>query len=149
MNINRNVYMVQQIIRVTSEKNSSGDRMVMPRDHDQHRVGILLISKQSQVGRLEARSCGSCHRNDQALGIIDKHVTHPDHPEWILPRGWIDDGQDKPGESSNPRARSLNLSEIQKIRRVGNCLHCHHQEERFFQDFKSWLSDLPEDHPPL
>ena len=37
MNINRNVYMVQQIIRVTSEKNSSGDRMVMPRDHDQHR----------------------------------------------------------------------------------------------------------------
>ncbi|MGA0295355.1 MAG: hypothetical protein ACO3OL_15790, partial [bacterium] len=71
------------------------------------------------------------------------------HPEWILPRGWIDDGQDKSGESSNPRARSLNLSEIQKIRRVGNCLPCHHQEERFFQDFKSWRSDLPEDHPPL
>ena len=35
--------MVQQIIRVTSEKNSSGDRMVMPRDHDQHRVGDPLI----------------------------------------------------------------------------------------------------------
>ena len=44
--------MVQQIIRVTSEKNSSGDRMVMTRDHDQHRVGVLLIFKQSQVGRV-------------------------------------------------------------------------------------------------
>ncbi len=76
-------------------------------------------------------------------------VRMADHPEWILPRGWIDDGQVKPGESINPRARSLNLSEIQKIRRVGNCLQCHHQEERFFQDFKSWRSDLPEDHPPL
>ena len=109
----------------------------------------LFSALSPHTTRLEARSCGSCHRNDQALGIIDKHVTHPDHPEWILPRGWIDDGQDKPGESSNPRARSLNLSEIQKIRRVGNCLPCHHQEERFFQDFKSWRSDLPEDHPPL
>ena len=109
----------------------------------------LFSALSPHTTRLEARSCGSCHRNDQALGIIDKHVTHPDHPEWILPRGWIDDGQDKPGESSNPRARSLNLSEIQKIRRVGNCLPCYHQEERFFQDFKSWRSDLPEDHPPL
>ena len=109
----------------------------------------LFSALSPHTTRLEARNCGSCHRNDQALGIIDKHVTHPDHPEWILPRGWIDDGQDKPGESSNPRARSLNLSEIQKIRRVGNCLPCHHQEERFFQDFKSWRSDLPEDHSPL
>ena len=40
------------------------------------------------------------------------------------------------------------ISEIQKIRRVGNCLPCHHQEERFFQDFKSWRSNLPEDHLP-
>ena len=62
-----------------------------------------------------------------------------------LRANWIDDGQDEPGESSNPRARSLNLSEIQKISRVGNCLPCHHQEERFFQDFKSWRSELPED----
>ena len=155
MNINRNVYMVQQIIRVTSEKNSSGDRSsrneFYPRKTRAEKIirHQLFSALSPHTTRLEARSCGSCHRNDQALGIIDKHVTHPDHPEWILPRGWIDDGQDKPGESSNPRARSLNLSEIQKIRRVGNCLPCHHQEERFFQDFKSWRSDLPEDHPPL
>ena len=34
--------MVQQIIRVTSEKNSSGDRMVMPCDHDQHRATRII-----------------------------------------------------------------------------------------------------------
>ena len=50
--INLNVYMLQQIICVTSEKNASGDRMGMPRDHDQHRVGVLLIFKQSQEGRV-------------------------------------------------------------------------------------------------
>ncbi len=50
MYIDWNVNMVQKVIGIASQKNPSCNRVVMPRDHDHHRPGVLLVFKQPQVG---------------------------------------------------------------------------------------------------
>ena len=125
-----------------------GMNLILEKTGIKEKVRHQLFSALSpHTTRLDGRSCNGCHQSDSALGIIHEHVTHPDHPEWILPRGWIDEGQKTPGASSHPEARSLNVYEIQKIRRVGDCLSCHAKEDVIYQDFKSWRSTLPVNHP--
>ena len=73
-----------------------------------HRSNIFLLGltlSAPHTWRLEARSCcGSCHRSDTALGIIHDYVAHPEHPDWTLPQGWIEEDQKNTGSSSNLKA---------------------------------------------
>ncbi len=95
------------------------------------------------------RTCESCHLSDEALGIIKSSITHPEHPEWSLPKGWIREDSQKPGNASNPDARSLNTAEIRRVRRVGECLRCHPPADPVYRDFQQWRSALSADHPPM
>ena len=106
----------------------------------------LYASLSPHTTQLKVRSCESCHRNDAALGIIREQATHPEHPEWSLPLGWITENAKQPGKAAKKADRSFNTTEIAKIRRVGSCLKCHLQEDKVFADFQLSLQNLPVDH---
>ena len=83
------------------------------------------------------RSCESCHRSDSALGLIKQWARAPQNRDWITPIGWIDEKNFKLGKATQPGARSFNLGEIAKIRRVGVCLECHKKEDSLYVDFEN------------
>lgn len=85
----------------------------------------------------EGRSCSSCHRSPQALGLGSGELRvergrwcfEPYHPDPAAPGrardGWIRQGQATPGESADGRIRSLSTAELRRVLRVGWCLSCH------------------------
>ncbi|MBC8257892.1 MAG: hypothetical protein H8E38_02655 [SAR324 cluster bacterium] len=102
------------------------------------------LSPHTTQGR--SRTCESCHQNAAALGIISEQAYSPEHPEWSVPMGWIQENAAKPGKASKSGERSFNQTEIRKIRRVGGCLQCHTQHDPVYDDFKKSLQKLPADH---
>lgn len=93
------------------------------------------------------RSCVSCHRSDQALGVITGEAAAPGHPDWRAPIGWVMRGTKQAAPGLRKGERSLNLAERQRVRRVGQCLACHAGTSRIYDDFRASLAAIAGQHP--
>ena len=102
----------------------------------------IFSATSAHTTQTEGRSCESCHRSDESMGIIDKWVAHPEQKNWITPLGWIFEDQKTPGKGTKPGDRSFNQNEIEEIRRVGVCLECHSKEDPIYQRFSEALNNL-------
>jgi cytochrome c553 len=93
-----------------------------------------------------ARTCASCHRSAQALGLGEGELLWSDQGPQFTPAhsdgsglaadGWTRLGAAEPGQGTRAGLRSLRAGEMQQVLRVGACLACHDgKEQRIFADF--------------
>lgn len=93
------------------------------------------------------RSCASCHRSEQVLGIITGETAAPGNPDWRVPIGWVARGAEQPAPGLRAGERSLNRTERRRVLRVGQCLVCHRGTSRIYDDFPASLAAIAGQHP--
>ncbi len=110
--------------------------------HTKSMTKQIFAATSAHTTQKVGRSCKSCHNSDEALGIINGWISHPNHPTWKTPIGWISNNQKKPGVGTKPGDRSFNKEEIFKIRQAGKCLECHKEDDEIFQKYEISIKNL-------
>ncbi|HKI99481.1 MAG TPA: multiheme c-type cytochrome [bacterium] len=93
------------------------------------------------------RTCASCHRSEQALGVITGMAPAPGDPAVQVPIGWVRRNAKQPGQGLRAGERSLNRAERRRVSRVGDCLACHADKSRIYDDFAGSLAAIAAQRP--
>ena len=93
------------------------------------------------------RTCASCHRSEQALGVITGEAAAPWDSSLRVPIGWVARDAAQPGRGLRAGERSLNAMERDRVRRVGDCLECHGAASRLYDNFGAGLAAIAGQRP--